>query len=86
MAKPVATDLLIRKIEPALKAELEKRAREHGHSLSEEVKSLLAGIVRRPAPPEKMGTWMASLVAPEDREDDLVFEYRGDFPKPPEFD
>jgi hypothetical protein len=33
-----------------------------------------------------MGEWMRSLVKPEDRGDDLVFEYRGDFPKPPDFD
>jgi plasmid stability protein len=86
MAKSVATDLLLRKIEPALKEELEKRAREHGHSLSDEVKSLLAGIVKPPAAPKKMGTWMASLVAPEDRGDDLVFEIPGEIGTPPDFE
>jgi plasmid stability protein len=80
------TDLLIRKIDPKLKRELEKRARAHGRSLSEEAKSVLGEAMRGPEPPRKMGTWMASLVAPEDRGDDIAFEYHGDFPKPPEFD
>lgn len=79
------TDLLIRKIKPTLKRELEKRARAHGRSLSDEAQSVLDTALN-PEPPMKMGTWMASLVAPEDRGDDLVFEYHGDFPKPPEFD
>ncbi len=79
------TDLLIRKIDPRLKKALEDRARTSGRSLSDEAKSVL-GRVLNPEPPMKMGTWMASLVAPEDRGDDLEFEYHGDFPKPPEFD
>ena len=80
------TDLLIREIDPELKEALKQRARAHGRSLSDEVKAVLDDALRRPEPPKKMGTWMASLVRPEDRGDDLVFEYRGDFPKPPEFD
>jgi hypothetical protein len=80
------TDLLIRKIDRQLKRELEKRARANGHSLSEEAKSLLDSALRGPAPPKKMGTWLFNLLPQEYRGDDLVFEYRGDFPKPPEFD
>jgi hypothetical protein len=38
-----------------------------------------------PDPELKMGTFLNSLVRPEDRGDDLVFEYKGDFPKPPDF-
>jgi antitoxin FitA len=79
------TDLLIRKIDPQLKAALEERARAHGRSLSDEVKSVLDGALRRPAPPMKMGTWMASLVRPEDRGHDLVFEIPGDIGEPPDF-
>ncbi len=33
-----------------------------------------------------MGTWLFNLLPEEYRGDDLVFEYKGDFPKPPEFD
>ena len=80
------TDLLIRKIDPKLKRELEKRARAHGRSLSEEAKILLNKAVDRSEPPKKMGTWMFNLLPAEYRGDDLVFEYKGDFPKPPEFD
>lgn len=80
------TDLLIRKIDPKLKRELEKRARTHGRSLSDEAKSLINGALRRPEPPKKMGTWLFNLLPAEYRGDDLVFEYRGEFPKPPEFE
>jgi hypothetical protein len=33
-----------------------------------------------------LGTMMMELVRPEDRGDDLVFEYRGEFSKPPDFE
>lgn len=79
------TDLLIRKIKPKLKRELEKRARANGRSVSDEAQSVLDEALY-PEQPKKMGTWLASLVAPEDRGDDLVFEYHGNFPKPPDFD
>ena len=78
------TDLLIRKIKPKLKRELEKRARAHGRSLSDEAQSVLDKALY-PEPPMKMGTWMASLVAPEDRGDDLVFEIPGEISNPPDF-
>jgi hypothetical protein len=77
---------LIRTIDPKLKRALEKRARARGHSLSEEVKSLLGEAVRAPEPPKKMGTWLFNLLPEEYRGDDLVFEYHGEFPKPPDFD
>jgi plasmid stability protein len=80
------TDLLIRKIDPKLKRALEKRAREHGHSLSEEAKTLLGKALSGPEPQMKMGTWMASLVRPEDRGDDLVFEIPGEIGRPPDFE
>lgn len=80
------TDLLIRKIDPKLKAALKERARAHGRSLSDEAKAMLDGALRRPEPPKKMGTWMASLVRPEDRGDDLVFEIPGDIGDPPDLE
>ena len=84
--KREATDLLIRKVDPKLKNELKKRARAHGRSLSDEVKAILEKDMKGPTPQRKMGTWMRSLLPPEYRGDDLVFEYRGEFPKPPDFD
>jgi plasmid stability protein len=79
------TDLLIRKIDPKLKNALKKRAREHGRSLSDEVKAVLDKAMEVQSP-KKMGTWLFNLMRPEDRGDDLTFEYRGDFPKPPDFE
>jgi antitoxin FitA len=79
------TDLLIRNIEPELKRRIEERARTHGRSLSDETKALIQKGLVAPKPAMKMGDWLYSLVDPEDRGDDLVFEYRGAMPKPPDF-
>ncbi|MBI3702539.1 MAG: hypothetical protein HY244_01495 [Rhizobiales bacterium] len=80
------TDILIRKVDPKLKRELEKRAREHGHSLSAEAKALLGKALGSAAPPMKMGTWMFSLLPAEYRGDDLVFEVPGEMSEPPDFE
>ena len=79
------TDLLIRKINPRLNRELEKRARVHGRSLSDETQSVLDKTLF-PEPPMKMGTWMFSLLPEEYRGDDLVFEVPGDVRAPPDFE
>lgn len=79
------TDLLIRKISPKLKRELEKRARAHGRSLSDEAQSLLDEALTKREPPRKMGTWMQSLLPPEYRGDDLVFEIEDEVRAPPDF-
>ena len=78
-------DLLVRNINPKLKREIARRARARGRSMSDEVKSVLGEVLGPPEPPMKMGTWMASLVRPEDRGDDLVFEIPGDIGDPPDF-
>jgi antitoxin FitA len=80
------SDLLIRNLDPKLKREIEKRARAHGRSLSEEAKSVLRKGLNAPEQPAKLGTWMASLLKPEDRGDDLVFEYHGEVSTPPDFE
>jgi plasmid stability protein len=77
-------DLLIREIDPKLKNDLKKRARAHGHSLSDEAKLLLDIALNRPEPPQKMGTWMRSLLPPEFRGDDLVFEIEDEVRDPPD--
>jgi hypothetical protein len=79
------TDLLIRKVDAKLKRALKARAREHGRSLSDEAKAVLDEALN-PRKPEKMGTWLFNLVPPEDRGDDLIFEYHGEMPKPPDFE
>jgi len=80
------SDLLVRDIEDDLKQLIEDSARAHRRSLSEEMKSLVRKGLEVPDTPVGMGTYLYSLMRDEDRGDDLVFEYRGDMPKPPEFE
>lgn len=79
-------DLLIRDIDPELKRQVEERAQLHARDLSDEVKALLQIGLSVAEPDLKMGTWIASLVRPEDRGDDLVFEYRSVDSPPPDFE
>ena len=78
------SDLLVRDIEDDLKRLIEDSAREHRRSLSEEAKSLIRRALDMPEKPVGMGTYLYSLVRPEDRGDDLVFEIKGEIPKPPD--
>jgi plasmid stability protein len=80
------TDLLIRDIDPDLKLLVEQRARTHNRNLSEEAKALIRAGLSVPEDGRKMGTWMRSLVLPEDRGDDLVFEVPGPGSPPPDFE
>lgn len=80
------TDMLIRKIDPKLKREIERRAREHGRSLSDQAKLVLQRGLNVPEPPLKMGTYLYSLLPEEFRGDDLVFEIPGDVSDPPDFE
>jgi plasmid stability protein len=81
------TDMLIRNIDPKLKREIERRARAHGRSLSEEAKAILAEAAggKTVKPPEKLGTYLYSLLPDEFRGDDLVFEIEGEASPPPDF-
>lgn len=80
------SDLLIRDIDPDLKRLIEQRARTHDRNLSEEAKALIRAGLAVPEEGRKMGTWMRSLVRPEDRGDDLVFEVSGPESPPPDFE
>lgn len=80
------SDLLIRNMTPRMKRQIQERARVNGRSLSEEAKLLLHRALAAPEPELNMGDWLRNLVKPEDRGDDLVFEYRGNFPQPPDFE
>jgi plasmid stability protein len=79
------TDLLIRDIDPDLMILIEQRARAHNRNVSEEAKVLIRAGLSVPEYGRKMGTWMRNLVLPEDRGDDLVFEYRYPDSPPPDF-
>ena len=78
-------DVLIRDIDPEMKRLIEERARDHARNLSDEVKSLIQKGLNVPEPDLKMGTWLTSLVPPEYRGDDLVFEVPGGDVTPPDF-
>jgi len=80
------SDLLIRDIDDDLKRLIEARARAHRRSLSEEVKSLVRKGLDLPDKPIGMGTYLFSLVRPEDRGDDLIFEINGEVSDPPDFE
>jgi hypothetical protein len=77
------TDLLIRNIEPSLKQQLEKRARKHGRSLSEEAKALIRHGVSEKESEAGFGTRLFSLLPDEFRSDDMVFERSNDAAEPP---
>ncbi len=80
------TDLLIRNIDPHLKRQLEKSARNHRRSLSEEAKMLLKKALLVPSDRRKMGTAMMELLPEEHRSDDYVFEVPGEVSRPPDFE
>ena len=79
-------DLLIRNIEPELRRKIKDRARRSRQSLSEEAKILIQRGLSAPSAPEKLGTFLFSLVEDRYRGDDLVFERNDLVSPPPEFD
>ena len=79
-------DVLIRDLDPQLKRRLQERASAHGRSLSEEAKEIIRDKLSEKVDQRKLGTEMFNMMRPEDRGDDLVFEYRGEMPKPPDFE
>ena len=72
------TDLLVRDIDDDLKRLIEDRARAHRRSVSDEVKALLREKLSNIRDDRKLGTEMFNLVQPEDRGDDLDFEFPGE--------
>jgi plasmid stability protein len=79
-------DLLIRDIDPELKRRVEERALAHRRNLSDEVKALIRTGLTVPEEDMKLGTWISSLVRPEDRGDDLIFEHPAKMRPPPDFE
>jgi plasmid stability protein len=78
-------DFLIRDMDPKLKRRLQESARAHGRSLSDEAKDIIREKLIEKPDQRKLGTEMFNMIRPEDRGDDLVFEYHGEMPKPPDF-
>lgn len=80
------SDLLIRNLTPALRKEIQERARKNHHSLSDEAKSLIRKGLTARETAGRLGTRLFSMVREEDRGDDLVFEVPGDVSEPPNFE
>jgi plasmid stability protein len=52
--------ILVRKVDDALKRKLQRRAERHGHSMEEEVRNILRNAVKDESKPEKgLGTMIA---------------------------
>jgi hypothetical protein len=80
------SDLLIRKLAPAVRREIQERAKKNQRSLSDEAKSLIQRGLAAPAPSGGLGTRLFSMVRDEDRGDDLVFDVPGETRTPPDFE
>jgi plasmid stability protein len=83
------TDLLLRDIDPALKRELEERARAHGRSLSDEVRALIERGMTDDTRAAGLGTRLFGMLPEQWRGDDLEFDLEfgpsTDLPVPADF-
>jgi plasmid stability protein len=79
-------DLLVRGIGSELERLIKESARRNNRSLSAEAKALLQQGLASPDPPEKLGTFLFSLLDDEDRGDDLIFVRNDLFSPPPTFE
>ena len=79
-------DLMIHDLDVEMKRQIEERASANGRSLSDEAKALIGKGLTAKEDDRKLGTLLASLVAPEDRGDDLVFEPTEPVSRPPDLE
>jgi antitoxin FitA len=79
--------LLVRNIEDAVKAKLQRRARRHGRSMEEEVRDILRAAVHKEERTRVggLGTELAALF-PKSGPDFVIEEFHGDDFEPPTFD
>ena len=80
------SDLLIRKLTPALRRQIQERAKKNRRSLSEEAKTLIQRGLAGSEPPQQIGTFLFSLIEDKYRGDDLVFERADKVRPPPKFE
>jgi len=77
---------VVRNIENAVKARLQRRAQRNGRSMEEEVRDILRGAVNKDDMPAKgLGTQIAGLFTKVGLDSDIL-ELRGYLPKPPLFE
>lgn len=78
--------LVVRNIESAVKARLQRRARRHGRSMEEEVRDILRSAVHEEdGPAGGLGTEISALFAKVGLDSDIP-ELRGQEIKPPFFE
>lgn len=78
--------LVVRNIEDAVKARLQRRARRNGHSMEEEVRDILRDAVNgENVPTGGLGTEISALFAKTGLDSDIP-ELRGHQIKPPSFE
>jgi antitoxin FitA len=80
MARPVVRDL-----DDEVKAKLQLRARQHGHSLEEEVRDILRNAVADVGAPPGLGSRIAARFAGIGLDEDIP-ELRGQPARPADFD
>lgn len=77
---------VVRNLENAVKARLQRRAKSHGRSMEEEVREILRSAVHEEeSPATGLGTEIAALFAKRGLEADIP-EMRGHVMKPPAFE
>ena len=79
-------DLLVRNISPELERRIKDSARKNKRSLSAETKALIEQGLVAPTSPEKIGTFLFSVLDEKYRGDDLLFERRDVVEPPPNFE
>jgi plasmid stability protein len=79
--------LLVRNLENAVKARLQRRAKRNGRSMEEEVRDILRAAVHKDENKSEfgLGTEIAALF-PKSGPDFVIEEFKGDDLEPPTFD
>jgi plasmid stability protein len=79
--------LLVRNLDDDVKAKLQRRAKKHGHSTEEEVRSILRDAVAKEAEPRVgLGTRIAARFAGLGPKEGEIEELRGQPVRPARFD
>ncbi len=77
--------LVVRDLNDEVKAKLQLRARQHGHSLEEEVRNILRNAVADVSAPPGLGSRIAACFAGIGLDEDIP-ELRGQPARPADFD
>ncbi len=77
--------LVVRDLDHEVKAKLQLRARQHGHTLAEEVRDILRSAVADVSAPPGLGSRIAAIFAGIGLDEDIP-ELRGQPAKPADFD